>query len=150
MTLEEAFYKQKDELHAAQREIKKLNKELDASRKGIAADKKFQEQLSHIRGLNNKVSQLTGISERYKDLYEQEKIKVKELSDIKFSLELEVLQLRERLSFYKDNRSPAETVELEDANAQIRALKEEVARLTARIEHDGTNTWYSDIQNSNR
>lgn len=140
MTLEEAFYKQKDELHAAQREIKKLNKELDASRKGIAADKKFQEQLSHIRGLNNKVSQLTGISERYKDLYEQEKAKVKELSDIKFSLELEVLHLKERLSFFNDDRSSAETVELEEANAQIKALKEEVARLTARIEHDGTNT----------
>ena len=56
MTLKEAFYKQKDELHAAQREIKKLNKELESSRKGVAADETFQKQLSHIRGLNNKVS----------------------------------------------------------------------------------------------
>ena len=40
MTLEEAFYKQKDELHALQREKRKLTKELDALRettnKGIA------------------------------------------------------------------------------------------------------------------
>lgn len=36
MTLQQAFYKQKEELHAAQREIKKLNKELEASRKGVA------------------------------------------------------------------------------------------------------------------
>ena len=140
MTIEEAFYKQKDELHAAQREIKKLNRELEASRKGIAADKKFQEQLSHIRGLNNKVSQLTGISERYRDLYEQEKAKAEELSDIKFSLELEILRLKERLSFYEDDQSSLKTVELEEANAQIKALKEEVARLTARMDHDGSNT----------
>ena len=68
MTLLQAFYKQKEELHAAQREIKKLNKELEASRKGVASEKKFQEQLSNIRGLNNKVSEYKNISERYKDL----------------------------------------------------------------------------------
>ncbi|MCR4585653.1 MAG: transposase [Lachnospiraceae bacterium] len=140
MTLEEAFYKQKDELHAAQREVKKLTKELETSRKGVATDKKIQEQLSHIRGLNNKVSELTGISERYKELYEQEKIKVGELSDIRFTLELEILQLKERLSFYEAGPSERKIAELDEANAQIEALKEEVSRLTARIEHNGSNT----------
>lgn len=140
MTLKEAFYKQKDELHAAQREIKKLNKELESSRKGVAADETFQKQLSHIRGLNNKVSQLTNISERYKNLYEQEKAKVEKLSDINSSLEVENLQLKERVKLFEEDPSAGNTVKLEEANAQIKALKEEVARLTAKMNHDGSNT----------
>ena len=72
MTLKEAYYKQKDELHAAQREICKLNKELEASRKGVATEGTFQKQLSQIRGLKNKVSEITRISDRYKTLYQSE------------------------------------------------------------------------------
>jgi len=140
MTLEQAFYKQKEELHAAQREIKKLNKELEASCKGVASEKTFQEQLSHIRGLNNKVSEYKNISERYKDLYEQEKAKVEELSDLKFSLELENLQLKERLKLFEDDTPSGQVAELDEANAQIKALKDEVARLTAKINHNGNNT----------
>ena len=140
MTLLQAFYKQKEELHAAQREIKKLNKELEASRKGVASEKKFQEQLSHILGLNNKVSEYKNVSERYKDLYEREKAKVEELSDLKFSLELENLQLKERLKLFEDDTPSGQITELDEANAQIKALKDEVARLTAKINHNGSNT----------
>ena len=93
MTLEEAFYKQKDELHAAQREIRKLNKELEASRKGVAADETFQKQLKQIRGLKNKVSEMTHISDRYKELYQNEQAKVAVLSDKVFNLELELFNL---------------------------------------------------------
>ena len=128
MTLEQAFYKQKEELHAAQREIKKLNKELEASCKGVASEKTFQKQLSHIRGLNNKVSEYKNISERYKDLYEQEKAKVEELSDLKFSLELENLQLKERLKLFEDDTPSGQVAELDEANAQIKALKDEVMK----------------------
>ena len=169
MTLKDAFLKQKDELRAAQREIRRLktelektstedfyalkhelgiaqrvikdlNRELDTLRKDLAADKKFQEQLSHIRGLNNKVSQLTGISERYKDLYEREKAKVEKLSDLNSSMKLELLQLKEKLSFYEDDVTSEKTLLLDEANAQIKVLKEEVARLTARLNHNGNNT----------
>lgn len=138
--IREAFYNQRNELCAAQRVIKELNKELDTLRKDLASNKKFQEQLSHIRGLNNKVSQLTGISERYKDLYEREKDKVEKLSDMNYTMNLELLHLKEKLKFYEDDVTSEKTLLLDEANAQIKVLKEEVARLTARLNHNGSNT----------
>jgi len=140
MTLKEAYYKQKAELQEARLEIRRLNKALESSRKGVAADETFQKQLSHIHGLNMKVSHLTNISERYKDLYEQEKSKVELLIESKFSLEIEVLQLKDRLKFYEEDTSEESISKLSDANAQIKALKEEVARLTSMLNHDGSNT----------
>ncbi len=50
MTLEQAFYKQKDELHALQRENRKLKKHLDealeANSKDLASNKDYQKLLS--------------------------------------------------------------------------------------------------------
>lgn len=101
---------------------------------------KFQEQLSHIRDLNNKGSEYKNISERYKVLYEREKPKVEELSDLKYSLELEYIQLKERLKLFEDDTPSGQFTELDEANAQIKALKDEVARLTSNINHNGSNT----------
>ncbi len=140
MTLEEAFYKQKDELHAAQREIRKLNKELEASRKGVAADETFQKQLKQIRGLKNKVSEMTHISDRYKELYQNEQAKVAVLSDKVFNLELELLQTKDKLALYEHDSPSDSPMASDEAAAQIAALKDEVARLTAQLNHDGTNT----------
>lgn len=145
MTLEEAFYKQKDELHALQRENRKLKKDLDALRettnKGIASDEAFQKQLSKIRGLSNKVSQMTGVADRYKSMLEQEKKRNRELYEKNLDLEIENEELRRQVEILSsDDPSKEATPELRDAEAQITALKEEVARLTARINNDGTNT----------
>ena len=139
MTIEEAFFKQKDELHALQRENRKLNKELEASRKGLAADKEFQDQLSHIQGLKNKISELTHICDRYKDLYEEEKLKVKSLKDKNYVLELEVLHLKDRLSLLDDDAPSSAITSLKEAEAQIAALKDEIARLNAQINSNSTN-----------
>ena len=73
MDINAAFYKQKDELHALQRENKKLNKQLEGYVKGCAADEKFQKQLSHIQYLNKQVTHFARESDRYKELYEKSK-----------------------------------------------------------------------------
>ena len=47
MDLREAFFKQKIELRAANREIIQLKKQIERFQKGIAASDTFQKQLSH-------------------------------------------------------------------------------------------------------
>ena len=87
MDLREAFFRQKVELRAANREISQLRKQLERFQKGLAATETFQKQLSHIQGLNFKISELKRISDRYKDLYEQKLREIKELSSSKLELE---------------------------------------------------------------
>ena len=82
MDLQEAFFKQKIELRAANREIIQLKKQIERFQKGLAATETFQKQLSHIQGLNFKVSEMTHISDRYKSMYEQKVLENKRLSSI--------------------------------------------------------------------
>lgn len=138
MTLEEAFYKQKEELRAANREIASLKKKLEAAQRSNAADETVLKQLSQIRGLKNKVSEYKGIAERYQSLYEAAQKRVEILSDDKFSLELEVSRLRQRLEFVSGSDTSQNT-SLKEAEEKIKALSDEVARLAARLNTNGTN-----------
>lgn len=138
MTLKEAFYKQKDELRAANCEIKRLNKALEASRKGVATDETIQKQLSHIRGLNNKISALNNIVERYKHMCEMKDSEIKSLKEKNIDLEFKVIELEQRVSFLSDEDGLEKLLPLKDAEEKIRVLSEEVARLTARLDSDGT------------
>ena len=139
MELKEAYEIIKKEWHAEQRKVKKLEKELEKLRKEGASDVAVQKLLSKIQGLSNKVSQYKSLSDRYQELYEKERSKVKELQDYKFSLELENQHLKDSLERLEEGSSEDVTA-AKDAKAQIAALKDEVARLTARINSNGTNT----------
>lgn len=139
MDIYEAFYKQKDELHAAQREIKKLVKQLDKYIKGTASDEKYQKLLSKIQYLTNQVTHFTRESEHYKELSEKYKKKVKELDLENDTLKTEILHLEDRIELLGADSSSGSANNMEDAEAQIKALKDEVARLTARLETNGTN-----------
>ncbi len=144
MTLEEAFYKQKDELHAAQRKVAKLEKELNNTlevlNKNVASEKKYQEQLSKIQGLNNKLSHQTHLTNRYKELYDKEKDNCKKLNNRVTDLEFENNELKYKLELLQDENSSELLKSHEDSQATINALKDEVARLTARLNANGTNT----------
>jgi len=139
MDLKEAYEVIKKEWHAAERKVKKLEKELEKLRKEGASDSRVQKLLSQIQGLNKKISQYKSLADRYQELYEKERAKVKELENDKFSLELENQHLRDKLEFLEE-ASSEEITASKEAEAQIAALKDEVARLTARLNNNGTNT----------
>jgi len=139
MELLEAYGVIKKEWHAEQRRANKLEKELEKLKKEGASNLIIQNQLSKIQGLNNKVSQYKSISERYQALYEKERSKVTALLNDKDELEYENQRLRDKLSFLEAG-SANEVSSLKEAEAQIAALKDEVARLNARLNNNGSNT----------
>ena len=140
MELKEAYEVIKKEWHAAERKVKQLDKELEKLRKEGASDSRVQKLLSQIQGLNKKVSQYKAMADRYQELYEKERSKVKELKSENFSLELENQHLKDKLAFLMDEDSSEKIAVTNDAEAQIVALKDEVARLTARLNNNGSNT----------
>ena len=97
MELKEAYEIIKKEWHAEQRKAKKLEKELEKLRKEGASDAAVQKLLSKMQGLNNKVSQYKSLADRYQELYEKERSKVKDLQNEKFCLEVENQHLKDRL-----------------------------------------------------
>lgn len=138
--IKEAFYKQKDELHAYQREVRKLQKQVERFSKGVAEKETFQKQLSHIQGLNNKVSEQTNVANRYKNLYEQEKKLNKELSSRLTDLEFRCQHLQWLVDSLTGKRTADGMTAAQRADAKIKALEDEVARLTALLNKDGSNT----------
>lgn len=140
MDIREAFYKQKDELLACQREVRRLQKQVERFIKGIAEKETFQKQLSHIQGLSRKVSEQTRIAERYRTLYEQEKEHGRKLSSEFTELELRCEYLQWQVDCLSRKRTADGMTAAERADARIKALEDEVARLTALLNKDGTNT----------
>ena len=140
MDFKDAYFRQKDELHASQREIRKLTKLVERFQKSTAENEVFQKQLSHIQGLNKKVSQISGISDRYKRLYEHEKKRADEAELRADKLDAENCRLQWHIDCLLKEPSDKGITAAQAADAQIKALKDEVARLTALLNKDGTNT----------
>lgn len=140
MDIKEAFYKQKEELHASQREVRKLQRQVDRFTKGIAEKETFQKQLSHIQGLNNKVSEQTHIADRYRNLYEQKKKEMTDLSRRYTELEFHSQHLQWQVDCLTGKRTADGMTAASRAEAKIKALEDEVARLTALLNKNGTNT----------
>lgn len=148
MDLKEALVLKKMELRKAQLEICRLNnridsclKEIEGYKKGTASDATFQKQLSHIQGLNKKVSQLSRVADHYKTMYENEKNIAKEFKSKNIELEFENIELKNRLNLFMHDENTSENITaLQDAEAQIKALKEEVARLNARLNNNSSNS----------
>lgn len=140
MDIKEAFYKQKDELRTCQREIRNLQGQVDRFTKGIAEKETFQKQLGHIQGLNLKVSEYRNISDRYKNLYEQKKRELADLASRFTHLESHCQDLQWQIDCLTQNHSFSGMTAAQRADAKIKALEDEVARLTALLNKDGTNT----------
>ena len=140
MDLREAFFRQKGELRAVNREISRLRKQLERFQKGLAATDTYQKQLSHIQGLNFKISELTRISDRYKAMYEQAAREIKELSSSRLELEYHNRHLQWQLDCLLKKHSFEGMTAAQEAQEKIEALSDEVARLTALLNRNGTNT----------
>lgn len=140
MDIKEAFYKQKKELHSCQCEVRRLQRQVDRFTKGIAEKETFQKQLSHIQGLNNKLSEQTNIANRYRSLYEQKKTELHKLSSHCTELEFQCQHLQWQVDCLTGKRTAQGTTAAQRADAKIKALEDEVARLTALLNKDGTNT----------
>lgn len=138
MDLKEAFYKQKEELRAVKRELQTTQKKLERFQKDLASNETFKKQFSHIKGLNLKVSELTRLLERYKTLYEQGKDQYAKLIERFSHLEYENRQLQWEIDCLKGRKTVDGTTAAEEATAKIEALSNEVAKLTAIIDRDGT------------
>lgn len=143
MDLKEAFYKQKDELHQSQRRVNQLEKELEKYRKTSAADKRVQELLSKIQGLNNKISEAAGISNRYKSLCDQKDKTISRQAEIIDNLEEQLRKVQWQNDCLTGKHSNAGNTAAEEAEAEIASLKDEVARLTAKLEVNSTNAGIS-------
>ena len=143
MDLKEAFYKQKEELNQLKRDYAKLEKKHIKAIKENAADERVQELLKKIQGLNNKIAEVTGIMNRYKALYEQKQKVIEQQEAIIYDLQDQVRDLQWQLDCLNDTRSSEGLTAAEEAKAKIAALSDEVARLTAKLEHNSTNAGIS-------
>ncbi|MDO5139652.1 MAG: transposase, partial [Oscillospiraceae bacterium] len=143
MTLQEAFYKQREELRSTKQELLNTKKRLENARKDTASSETFKKQFSHIKGLNLKISELTRLRDRYKALYEQGKDQYEKLIERFTHLEYENRRLQWEIDCLKGRKTVDGTTAAQEAYAKIEALSNEVARLTAIIERDGTTTGIS-------
>lgn len=139
MDLREAFYKQKDELHALQRENRKLTKRIESATRSAYTDEIIKSQLSQMQGLRNKLSHAQSISDRYQRMYESKKKDYVELAGRYAELEDKNRLLQWQVDCLTGKRSFDGLTAAEDAANEIAALKDEVARLTARLNVNGCN-----------
>lgn len=139
MDLKEAFFKQREELRSTKRELLNTQKKMERFQKDLASNEIFKKQLSHIKGLNLKISEITSICDRYKTMAEQGKAQYKQLFEKHTLLEYQNRQLQWEIDCLSGKKSVAGTTAAQEAAAKIKALSDEVARLTAIINRDGTN-----------
>ena len=140
MTLEEAYLRLKHESKALQRENHQLSDAVEKLQKGAYP---VPEKVAHI----NRISELTrqlrkeeSIKARYKTLYENEQEKTDRLLRELYELEEKVNSLQWQVDCLESKHSRQSITAKEKADAKIKALSDEVARLTALLNRDGTNT----------
>ena len=80
---------------------------------------------------------------RYKALYEQKQKVIEQQEAIIYDLQDQVRDLQWQLDCLNDTRSSEGLTAAEEAKAKIAALSDEVARLTAKLEHNSTNAGIS-------
>ena len=140
MTLEEAYLRLKQESKALQRENRQLSDAVERLQKGAYT---VPEKVAHI----NRISELTrqlrkeeSIKERYKTLYENAREKTDSLLREMYELEQKIHSLQWQVDCLEGKKSVQSITAKEKADAKIKALSDEVARLTALLNRDGTNT----------
>jgi len=140
MTLQEAYEKRRQEVLSLQRQVKKLQKELDEASAGTYTPAEKVEFLKQINSLTHKLKAAEKERDRYHEWWDRErkrnmyydfgKMGLEEEND---RLKKENEDLRKQVDTLKKNGSP-------DAEAKIKALSDEVTRLTAILNNDGTNS----------
>ena len=140
MTLEEAYLRCKHECMALKRENAKLSETVEKLRKGTYSE---PEKIAHIRKiseLTRKLQEQEKLKGRYKTLYENEQENSYSLYEKINTLEEKNRSLQWQVDCLEGKRSRQSITAKEEADARIKALSDEVARLTAQQNKDGTNT----------
>lgn len=147
MTYKEAYQIQHKELNSCNKKISRLENQIsrleaqvDRYQRGIAAEEVFKQQLSRIRGLKNKVSQFQNIAGRYESMYEQKKRELAVLISKYRDLECLCQKLQWQIDEFTGRHSFEGITAAQQADARIRELEDEVARLNALLNKDGMNT----------
>ena len=140
MTLEEAYIMRKQECMSLQRENRKLTDTVDQLRKGIYTDPEKIEHFKQISSLTRQLTEKDRIIGRYKSLYEKEQDNSYGLYEKIHILEEKNRSLQWQVDCLEGKVGRQAMTAKEDADAKIKALTDEVARLTALLNRDGTNT----------
>lgn len=140
MTLEQAYEKRRQEVLSLQREVKKLQKDLDKASAGLYTPEEKVEFLKQINSLTHKLKAAEKDRDNYHEWWNRERKRnmyydfgKMDLEDENTRLKKENEELRKRVESLEKSGSP-------DAEAKIKALSDEVARLTAILNNDGTNS----------
>lgn len=140
MTLQEAYEKRRQEVLSLQRQVKKLQKDLDEASAGTYTPEEKIAFLKQINSLTHKLKTAEKERDRYHEWWDRERERnmyydfgKMDLEDENARLKKENEELRKRVESLEENGNP-------DAEVKIKALSDEVARLTAILNNDGTNS----------
>ena len=140
MTLQEAYEKRRQEVLSLQRQVKKLQNDLDKVSSGLYTPEEKVGYLKQINSLTHKLKNAEKERDRYHEWWEKERNQNMYYDFGKMDLEEENARLK------KENealRKEVETLKKNgslDTEAKIKALSDEVARLTAILNNDSTNS----------
>ena len=140
MRLEEAYIMRRQECLTLQRENSKLLTTIEQLRKSVYSDPDRIDHIKQISTLTREIQKKDKIIERYKKLYEEKQLLVYELNDKNIGLEEKIRSLEWQVECAKKETGINSKTAKEEADAKIKALSDEVARLTALLNRDGTNT----------
>lgn len=139
MTLEEAYIMRKQENMALKRENAKLTDIVEKLRKGAYSDPDRIDHIKQISALSRKLQEKDKIIDRYRKMHEEDQLKVYKLIDKNIDLEEQIEALQWKIESAQDPSGKKARAAQEEADAKIKALSDEVARLTTLLNRDGTN-----------
>ena len=147
LTLEQAYEKRRQEVLSLQRDVTNLERELERVNSGLFPPSEKADLLKKINRLSQNLNKAEEERDRYHDLWIKERKKSMYYDFGKLDLENrcndlleenrrqkeEIEELKKQLDFFKENGGM-------EAAGKIQALSDEVVRLTAIINNDGTNS----------
>lgn len=147
MTLQEAYEKRRQEVLSLQRQLKKLEKELDQVTSGLFPPSEKAELLKQINRLSQDLKKAEKDRDHHHELWDRERQRNmyhdfskmdledenKALKEENSNLKKENDDLKEKMAFLEENGG-------QEAAGKIKALSDEVTRLTAILNNDGTNS----------
>lgn len=147
MDLKEAYEKRRQEVLSLQRQVKKLEKQLDQADKGLYTPEEKVAFLKQINRLSQDLRKTQKERDHYHGLWDKERNRNlyvdfgrknleeenAELKKENAAMKAELERLRKKVSFLEETGGRA-------AAEKIKALSDEVCRLTAILNNDGTNS----------